>query len=466
VHRQTVAISLEVWNGRKIDAHSILLEDIPPKPIRPGMKQRNSPGLLRGHKFVEGDRQTEHLSTIDADRYKVHSSSRNHHHTSPGCLNELESLGIPRFRRASFESHRYSPLDLTFLASEPGFHLMPMTVQTIPDQWYEDLGPGVRRLSPPGVDFKWIDLVASATTNAVIDDHARDLGLPPEFFDSLHERGFESGRRRFADSTLLRLELPAEVLTETDKDYDLIIAFSESTMLTLRHGDLGVIETTCNAIAQSGSGARTPLGTACELMDEFLDRVPPTIRRIAKVLDGTELERANARSGRIEKINQIRQVLLRIDRHLDPVQTMLQRCIVDFSTGANPRDLAALRGLQERTGWIEHRIDGQLERARILSEQDHIRAMDEMSGSMYRLSWIATIFLPLTFITGLLGINVKGIPFANDSGAFWMVCGILGLIALGTMIILVLFIQLGRSHQKIQLHDEQDAAATIRKTPK
>lgn len=91
--------------------------------------------------------------------------------------------------------------------------------------------------------------------------------------------------------------------------------------------------------------------------------------------------------------------------------------------------------------------------------------MDEMSGSMYRLSWIATIFLPLTFITGLLGINVKGIPFADDSGAFWLVCGILGLIALVTMMILVLFIQLGRSHQKIRLHDEQDAASKIRKKP-
>jgi zinc transporter len=342
---------------------------------------------------------------------------------------------------------------------------MPMKLQTIPVQWYEDLGPGARRLSPPGVDFEWIDLLASATSDGVIDKYARDIGIPPEFLDSLHERGFESGRRRFSESTLLRLELPAEILMETEDDYDLVIAFSNSRMLTLRHGNLGVIETTCDAIAQNGAELRTPLGVACELMDEFLDRVPPTIRRIAAVLDGTETERANARSGRIEAINQIRQILLRVDRHLDPVQTMLQRCIVDFSTTATARDLASLRGLLERAGWIEHRIDGQLERARILSEQDHIRAMDEMSGSMYRLSWIATIFLPLTFITGLLGINVKGIPFADDSGAFWLVCGILGLIALVTMMILVLFIQLGRSHQKIRLHDEQDAASKIRKKP-
>lgn len=238
-------------------------------------------------------------------------------------------------------------------------------------------------------------------------------------------------------------------------------------MLTLRHGDLGVIETACDAIAQSGSNSRTPLSAACEVMDEFLDRVPPTIRCIATLLDGAEATTANERSSRIETINQVRQVLLRVDRHLDPVQTMLQRCLVDFSTTADARDLASLRGLLERAGWIEHRIDGQLERARILSEQDHIRAMDEMSGSMYRLSWIATIFLPLTFITGLLGINVKGIPFANDGSAFWMVCGILCLIALGTTLILVIFIQLGRSHKRVRLHEADTKVLTeamIRKT--
>ena len=93
--------------------------------------------------------------------------------------------------------------------------------------------------------------------------------------------------------------------------------------------------------------------------------------------------------------------------------------------------------------------------------------MDEMSGSMYRLSWIATIFLPLTFITGLLGINVKGIPFADDRSAFWMVCGILCLIALGTTVILVIFIQLGRSHKKVRLHEADTKVLTesmIRKT--
>jgi len=38
--------------------------------------------------------------------------------------------------------------------------------------------------------------------------------------------------------------------------------------------------------------------------------------------------------------------------------------------------------------------------------------------------------LPLGLLTGLLGINVAGIPFAQYPGAFAAVCGLLVLIAL------------------------------------
>ena len=47
---------------------------------------------------------------------------------------------------------------------------------------------------------------------------------------------------------------------------------------------------------------------------------------------------------------------------------------------------------------------------------------------------VAFIFLPLTFITGLLGMNVDGIPFADHRWAFWGVvafCGVIGAAVMG-----------------------------------
>jgi zinc transporter len=40
------------------------------------------------------------------------------------------------------------------------------------------------------------------------------------------------------------------------------------------------------------------------------------------------------------------------------------------------------------------------------------------------LTIVAGIFLPLTFLTGLLGINVGGIPGMDDPWAFWRVVAI------------------------------------------
>jgi zinc transporter len=40
------------------------------------------------------------------------------------------------------------------------------------------------------------------------------------------------------------------------------------------------------------------------------------------------------------------------------------------------------------------------------------------------LTAVASIFLPLTFLTGLIGMNVVGIPYASHPGAFWAIVGV------------------------------------------
>jgi zinc transporter len=48
-----------------------------------------------------------------------------------------------------------------------------------------------------------------------------------------------------------------------------------------------------------------------------------------------------------------------------------------------------------------------------------------MNKAMYLLSIIAAIFLPLGLLTGLLGINVGGIPGTDSKWAFTLVTVVL-----------------------------------------
>jgi len=67
-------------------------------------------------------------------------------------------------------------------------------------------------------------------------------------------------------------------------------------------------------------------------------------------------------------------------------------------------------------------LDAARERAAVTQEELVSRLSEQMDKRMYVLSIVAAIFLPLGFLTGLLGINVGGIPGAEYKAGFAIFC--------------------------------------------
>ncbi len=66
-----------------------------------------------------------------------------------------------------------------------------------------------------------------------------------------------------------------------------------------------------------------------------------------------------------------------------------------------------------------------------MHDQIAARLAEQMNRNIYVLSVIAAIFLPLEFLTGLLGVNVAGIPGQENPWSFiFVVVGLAGLAAL------------------------------------
>ncbi len=81
------------------------------------------------------------------------------------------------------------------------------------------------------------------------------------------------------------------------------------------------------------------------------------------------------------------------------------------------------RSLQESFNRIKRYVedlDAIRERAQIVKDELATMLSDKLNKNMYVLSVIAAVFLPLGFLTGLLGINVGGIPGAEEENAFWI----------------------------------------------
>lgn len=96
-------------------------------------------------------------------------------------------------------------------------------------------------------------------------------------------------------------------------------------------------------------------------------------------------------------------------------------------------DRLHLREAADRFARMAEELEAVRERAALLHEQLTDLRAEMVDRRSLAIAVVAFIFLPLTFVTGLLGMNVDGIPFAHERWAFWGVVGFCGAIAVAVM---------------------------------
>jgi zinc transporter len=88
-----------------------------------------------------------------------------------------------------------------------------------------------------------------------------------------------------------------------------------------------------------------------------------------------------------------------------------------------------LREAADRFARMAEELESVRERSALIHEQLTDLRSEQIENRALLISVVALIFLPLTFLTGLLGMNVEGIPFAHEPWAFWGVTGVCAAIA-------------------------------------
>jgi zinc transporter len=84
-----------------------------------------------------------------------------------------------------------------------------------------------------------------------------------------------------------------------------------------------------------------------------------------------------------------------------------------------PLRLAAGK-LAQRLDALDHDIVEIRDRSRLLQEEVSAAIASQSDRSLTILTIITTVILPPTLVTGIFGMNVKGLPFNEDpSGFLW-----------------------------------------------
>ncbi len=186
----------------------------------------------------------------------------------------------------------------------------------------------------------------------------------------------------------------------------------------------------------SGRGPRDSGQFLSMLTARLFERMEPVLTALDEKTDEIEekvLERADVSLR--EDIVDVRIKAIMIRRYMAPQRDAIEQLRMSDLTWLND---AHRRHLQESYNHVTRYVgdlDAIRERAQIVKDELANILSDRLNKNMYVLSVIAAIFLPLGFLTGLLGINVGGIPGAENANAFMIFSGLLILIVVIQVII-------------------------------
>ena len=115
----------------------------------------------------------------------------------------------------------------------------------------------------------------------------------------------------------------------------------------------------------------------------------------------------------------IRRETIILRRYLFPQKEAMSKLYHDKVTWISDYEKIELRETNDQLMRYIEELDTIRDKVALIQEELSNKLSEEMNKKMYVLSIISVIFLPLTFLTGLLGINVDGIPGANNEKAFF-----------------------------------------------
>ncbi|MBS0355649.1 MAG: transporter [Proteobacteria bacterium] len=284
-------------------------------------------------------------------------------------------------------------------------------------------------VAPDGA-FAWLHFnLANAATERWLREH---LGEVDAFFDALHE-GSRSTRIEYAHDALIAVV--NDVLYEFDFEPSqlatLWLYLDERTVISARLQPLRTIDRLREAVRQ-GETFDSTVAMLTHLLRDQADVLVQIVRTATDQVDDVEDTMLAERGQRSRsRLGSLRRVLVRLRRLLAPEPGALFRLLNQPPLWIADDDLQDLRHSTEEFSAVLADMSALQERIKLLQEEVAARVTEETNRSVFVLTMVTVLALPINMIAGLLGMNVGGIPLADHPEGFWIVVAIIASFTVG-----------------------------------
>ncbi|MGY3450474.1 transporter [Bradyrhizobium sp. USDA 4353] len=259
--------------------------------------------------------------------------------------------------------------------------------------------------------------------NSELPPAARDLLLSKDSFQQLH------GTEDCVHGVIA--DLARDIGGSTEEAGRLRFVMTERLLVSGRHHALHAVDVTRRSLE---AGQRVP--TAAVLFERIVENVAEAMEHI---VDGFEQQLdeieekllSNEGDNQLPALGRLRRTCVRVHRHLSELRVVLHRFDRNAPEDIKPALQLRARHLAERLDGLDHMVVELRDRSRLLQEELHLQMEEQTNNSLRVLSVLTALLLPPTLVTGIFGMNTKGLPLTdNESGFLWAVM-LMGLTAVG-----------------------------------
>jgi len=299
-----------------------------------------------------------------------------------------------------------------------------------------DLDAFLHPKRPDWTAVRWIN-VDGLTDPAVIRTMAKWYKLHPLAVEDVLHTPQRPKVEPFAGEGTFRARLfliARMVLWDTEQEApvseQVSMFLGNRTVITFQERPGDVWDPIRERIAKPGSRLRTNDASflVYALLDALVDFYYPVLERYGERLDDLEEQIHTARhlpEGMYRQVHRVRRELLLLRREIWPLREVLQVLQREPHENVSETTQMYLRDVYDHAVQIIDFIETAREIASGVADTYMNAASHRMNEVMKVLTVIATIFIPITFIAGVYGMNFEHMPELDEPWAyptFWAVC--------------------------------------------
>lgn len=204
----------------------------------------------------------------------------------------------------------------------------------------------------------------------------------------------------------------------TEETGYLHFVMTERLLLSGRHHALCAVDATRRVLE---SGQR--IGNAAALLETIVEHLAETMERVAErvgaSLDSIEEKVLSDDTADLRKdLGRLRRTCVRLHRQLSGLLLMFRRLDLQGPDALKPALRLRAGKLAQRLDSLDHVVVEMRERSRLLQEELHLKIEEQTNKSIHLLSVLTALLLPPTLVTGIFGMNTKGLPLTEVETGF------------------------------------------------